>query len=191
MDLLNKIRERLQNRVPSALNNMEQDLVHSAVLIPIFYADGKHRVVFTERTHKVEHHKGQISFPGGAVEKDDASFMETALRETFEEVGIDKNKVDILGQLDDQLTSVSGFIIHPFVGSIPYPCKFNINPDEVEKIIEIPLEVFMESNNEYRRESIDFGTFKYSGPVFIYKGVTIWGATAHIMDGFVNLIRSN
>ncbi len=189
MDVTEKIREVLKNRVPASIDNSDQALMHAAVLAPVFSDNGNYGVLFTERTHKVEHHKGQISFPGGSVEKEDRSLVETALRETFEEVGISANDVEILGQMDDQLTAVSGFIVHPFVGSIPYPYNFLVNQDEVERIITVPLDAFLGRNSEYRRESLKFDDFTYEGPVFIYEDVVIWGATAIIMDRLVNLIK--
>jgi 8-oxo-dGTP pyrophosphatase MutT (NUDIX family) len=191
MDIIETIREILKNRAPLSIDSSEQGLIHAAVLMPIFNDNGDYQVLFTERTHKVEHHKGQISFPGGSVEKNDGSLVETALRETFEEVGVHTDHVEVLGRMDDELTAVSSFIVHPFVGRIPYPYEFVVNHDEVERIIRIPLEIFFREDSEYRRESIQFDTFTYEGPVFTYKGVNIWGATARIIDRFVDLFRGS
>jgi 8-oxo-dGTP pyrophosphatase MutT (NUDIX family) len=191
MKIIETIRETLKNRAPLSVDNSDQSLIHAAVLMPIFCDNGNYMVLFTERTHKVEHHKGQISFPGGSVEKKDRSLVETALRETYEEVGIHNRDVKVLGQIDDELTIASNFIVHTFVGTFPYPYEFELNHDEVESIINIPLEIFFMENSEYRRDSIEFDTFTYEGPVFIYEDVTIWGATARIMDRFVNLFKES
>ena len=188
MEITDKIRSTLNNRTPHKIDNRSGQLIHAAVLIPIFKSSHGYEVLFTERTHKVEHHKGQISFPGGGVEKRDKDFIETALRESFEEVGLLQEDVEVLGQLDDELTVASSFIVHPFVGKIPYPYEFEINPDEVEKIITVPFDLFFEKNNHLHPGFIEFETFTYRGPAYRYNDVIIWGATAIIMSKFVRLV---
>lgn len=191
MDILDAIRKNLQKRVPVTIDNSDQSFVHAAVLVPIFGDNGHYEVLLTERSHKVEHHKGQISFPGGSVEEQDGSLAETALRETFEEVGINAGDVEILGQLDDQLTTVSNFIVHPFVGRFPFPYHFSLNPDEVERIITVPLNLFLSEDSNCRKESLTFDTFTYKGPVFIYRDITVWGATALIMDRLIKILKES
>ena len=116
------IKETLGARKPKGMDR--EKYYHAGVLIPLFRENGKYKILFTKRTDMVEHHKGQISFPGGGVEKDDRSVMETALRETQEEIGLMKEEVEILGRTDDILTLVSNFVITPFVGLIPFPYDF-------------------------------------------------------------------
>ena len=191
MDITEKIRSALTGREPHIINNRSGNLIHSAVLIPVYKATDGYEVLFTERTHKVEHHKGQISFPGGTVEAGDKDFKETALRESFEEVGLLQEDVNVLGRLDDQLTVASNFIIHPFVGEIPYPYDFKINQCEVEKIISVPFDLFFKKNSDLHPASIEFETFTYFGPAYTYNDVTIWGATARIMSKFASLLERN
>ena len=190
-DITEKIRSALKSRNPRIIDNRSGGLIHAAVLIPIFEATDGYRILFTERTHEVEHHKGQISFPGGAVEPDDRNFEETALRESFEEVGLLQDDVKVLGRLDDELTVASNFIIHPFVGKIPYPYDFEINRCEVERIISVPLDFFFEGNSDRHLSSIEFETFTYRGPAYRYDDVTIWGATAIIMSKFIRVVIKN
>jgi len=191
MDIIEKIRTAFHQREPKIIDNQSGQLIHSAVLIPIFKRNSGYEVLFTERTHKVEHHKGQISFPGGAVEREDKNFEQTALRESYEEVGLMKEDVEVLGQLDDELTIASNFIVHPFVGEIPYPYNFSLNQDEVERIISVPLELFFEENSDQHPSSIDFENFTYNGPAYRYDDVIIWGATANIMNHFIRLVKGN
>ena len=191
VNIAERIRSALYNRAPFEIDNQSGTLIDSAVLIPIFETTSGYEVLFTERTHKVEHHKGQISFPGGAVEPEDKDFEETALRESFEEVGLLREDVKILGRLDDQLTVASSFIIHPFVGKIPHPYDFEINEDEVERIISVPLDLFFIENSDLHPASIEFETFTYRGPAYRYDDVTIWGATAIMMSKFIRVLNGN
>lgn len=191
MDIINKIQNTLDSRDAKEIDSKEDCLIHASVLIPLFKKNNGYEVLFTERTHKVEHHKGQISFPGGAVEPEDKNFEETALRESFEEIGLKQSDVEVLGRLDDELTVASSFIVHPFVGKIPCPYDFKINRDEVEKIITVPLDIFFNRNSGHHLSSVEFDTFIYNGPAYRYNGVTIWGATAIIMNKFIHLLSTN
>ena len=114
----------------------------AAVLIPFFYKNDTPHLLFTKRTETVEHHKGQISFPGGMHDAGDADLLETALRETWEEMGIRTEDVTILGRTDNFLTNTH-FLVTPYVGYFPYPYAFNINPDEIAHIIEVPLDLLL------------------------------------------------
>jgi len=191
MNITQKIQSALKRRNPHIIDNQSASLIHAAVLIPIFESENGYEILFTERTHKVEHHKGQISFPGGAVEPGDKNFEETALRESLEEVGLLQDDVTVLGRLDDELTVASSFIVHPFVGQIPYPYDFEINNCEVERIISVPLDLFLKENSDLHPASIEFETFTYRGPAYRYGDVIIWGATAKIMSKFMSLLERN
>jgi len=188
-DLSEIIREVLSARPPKCIPDEQSSYIHAAVLFPIFVANGEYKVLFTQRTHKVENHKGQISFPGGGVEEEDGSLEETALREAHEEIGLLNEDVEILGQLDDTTTVVSNFVVHPFVGRIPYPYDFKINPVEVKRIIEVPFRIFLSDDPKYKRDRAEFEGVTYPSPAYLYKGDLIWGATARIIDGFVDVFK--
>ena len=188
-DLTEIIREVLGSRSPKRIRDHKSSHIHAAVLFPIFSANGEYRVLFTQRTHKVENHKGQISFPGGGVEEADGSLEETALREAHEEIGLLGKDVEILGQLDDTTTVVSNFVVHPFVGRIPYPYDFKINPLEVKRIIEVPFRIFLSDDPKYKRDSAEFEGVTYPTPAYVYKGDLIWGATARIIEGFMGILK--
>ena len=148
-EMIRMIKMTLKARQPKAIKNVDPNYRHASVLVPLFKSDGEYQVLFTKRTHQVEEHKGQISFPGGGVEDKDRTLEETALREAFEEVGLKRGDVSILGQLDDTPTAASRFIIHPFVGLIPFPYPFNLNAVEVKRIIKIPLDFFAEPSHHF------------------------------------------
>ena len=184
------VKDVLSARAPEIIEDRNFSYIHAAVLIPLFRDDGEYKVLFTKRTDSVEHHKGQISFPGGAVDEEDGSFEETALREVYEEIGLFKEEIRILGQVDDTTTVVSNFIIHPFVGVIPYPYDFRLNSGEVKRLIEVPLKVFFTySSSVYKRNSIEYEGVTYQTPAYIYNGDLIWGATARIMGNLVNIFE--
>jgi len=188
-DLCEIIKEVLSSRSPKRIQDEKSQHIHAAVLFPLFSANGEYGVLFTQRTHTVENHKGQISFPGGAVEAEDGSLEDTALREAHEEIGLLSKDVEILGRLDDMTTVTSNFIVHPFVGLIPYPYDFKINAEEVDRLIEVPFKIFLSDDPKYKRDSAEFEGVTYPTPAYLYKGDLIWGATARIMESFVEILK--
>jgi len=158
----------------------------AAVLMPLFKKEGECYLLFTERTDKVEHHKRQISFPGGARDPGDRSLQDTALRETEEEIGLASRDVMILGELDS-LVTVSNFLVTPFVGVIPYPYPFRINEEEVAELIEVPLGHLLDKSHR-RREVRPDGWVTY---YYYYRDKVIWGATGWILTQFLNIISQN
>ncbi|MBN1848611.1 MAG: CoA pyrophosphatase [Deltaproteobacteria bacterium] len=188
MDTIRKIREILIGREPKPIEGGYGAFIHAAVLMPLFHDETGYKILFTKRTDKVEHHKRQISFPGGAVDNGDGSLQETALRESHEEIGLLRDDVQILGPLDQTTTFGSDFVVHPFVGYIPYPYDFTINPKEVDRIITVPLDVFLSDQAIYKRDRAEFEDYVYQGTSYYYNGDVIWGATARIMENFIHIV---
>jgi 8-oxo-dGTP pyrophosphatase MutT (NUDIX family) len=180
------IKDALNNRTHRSIENENSFFEHSAVLIPLFQDEGELKVLFTKRSNLVLHHKGQISFPGGRVDEEDKSLEETALRESREEIGLQDKDVKILGRVDDSYTVVSNYIIHPYIGLIPYPYEFRINEIEVARLLLVPFKVFLPDNMDNSHKLDDF---TYHGPTYHFNGDTIWGATAMIMENFVHIIN--
>jgi 8-oxo-dGTP pyrophosphatase MutT (NUDIX family) len=181
------MKEALQAREPQVIEDKERLSRHAAVLIPMFKQDDDYRVLFTKRTNTVEAHKGQISFPGGRVDERDGSLLETALREAYEEIGLLSKDVMVLGRTDDMRTVASNYIVHPFVGFIPHPYSFEINTDEVAKLISVPLEIFLDGSSTI---PVDYQGNIYHGLAYTYEGEVIWGATARIIDNLVDILLS-
>ena len=162
------------------------DLVPAGVLAPLFFKDGVPHLLFTQRTFTLKDHRGQISFPGGVRHESDPDLKATALRETWEEIGLDPEVVEVLGALPTAAT-ITGYSITPFVGLIPYPYHFQPSPLEVKRLLLLPLEGF------YPAEL-------WSSSVYHYKGRTtrvcswslnrelIWGATARILLNLLALL---
>lgn len=184
------LRAILADRVPERIKANGDYFTQASVLLPLFIRDGQYWLLFTKRADTVEYHKGEVSFPGGVVDEDDGSLEGTAKRETFEEIGIREEDIEILGQLDDIPTMTSRFIIHPFVGVVPFPYIFEINKREVEHLIEVPLQFFLDPSQP-RPFSIDYEGGIFETPAFVYKGAVIWGATQRILENFVNLMMGS
>lgn len=162
------------------------DFIPAAVLVPIFLDRGQCHVLFTQRSMEVRDHKGQISFPGGRWEESDRDLRHTALRETEEELGIAPSQVEILGELG-QLVTPTGYHITPYVGFIPHPYAYQLNPDEIAGIIEVPLDHLLEPQN-LRLERGEFFNSLTEMPYFQFKQHVIWGATGRITRELTELI---
>jgi len=183
--LAEAVREALESREPRHITN--GSFRHAAVLIPLVAETGSFRVVLTRRTDRVEHHKGQISFPGGMVDETDETFLHTALREAWEEVGIQRSDVEVLGRIDDAFTVVTDFVVHPFVGVIPADYPFTVNPKEVDEVIVVPLDVFHPSHFE-TEHPVEYEGEIYESPAYEYNGHLVWGATARMMSVLMEII---
>jgi 8-oxo-dGTP pyrophosphatase MutT (NUDIX family) len=162
-------------------------LTPSGVTIPLFDMDGESHILFTLRTQKVKHHKGQISFPGGAMEDGDRSITEAALRETHEEVGIPISHIRVLGFADDAQT-ISGFHVTPVVVRLDWPFPSDPSPDEIEKVIEIPLSALL-AGGVPRVEMWEWGGRSVEMYFYDYGEYTVWGATGRMLRQFLDSTR--
>jgi 8-oxo-dGTP pyrophosphatase MutT (NUDIX family) len=165
-------------------------LVASAVLIPLLCKDGELHVLLTERTHEVRSHKGQVCFPGGTVQRGDKTLLATALREAWEETGLDPTVVDVVGEIDDNVVASTGYRITPFVGFVPYPYSFTPNAVETQEIFFVPLSVLLDPSRFYEQERV-IAEYYYHGPVCDYDGHIIWGATARILKHLMGLLAAH
>jgi len=181
------LRQALAQRQKQHIVNA--NLVRSAVLLPIYYKQGQYYLLFTKRTQEVKNHKSQISFPGGAYQEEDGTLANTALRESAEEIGLMAGDIEILGELDDFVTQVSSYIISPFVAIIPWPYQFKVNREEIEEIIEVPISVLLDMGR-LRQETRIIEDEEVTSFFYHYKGNTIWGATARILNQFLDIFAS-
>ena len=182
-----QLRELLSKRKRLVLNG--EQLKHSAVLVPLLTINETYHILFIRRSQQVEHHKGEISFPGGVCEKGDNGFERTALRETFEEIGMQSEDVVILGMVDDMETVSTGYRVTPVVGVIPYPYSFTLSASEVDEIITVPVSSLLNEDNG-KEESILRQGKQYTSYVYRYKDYLIWGATARILKNVLTLWKT-
>jgi 8-oxo-dGTP pyrophosphatase MutT (NUDIX family) len=162
--------------------------VPAAVLIPLVDHPAGLTVLLTRRTAHLDHHAGQISFPGGRVEEGDADPIATALRETQEEIGLDPSHIDVIGRLDGYMT-ITNFAVVPVVGVVHPPFDLKPDPFEVDEVFEVPFDFILDPANHQRhfREGPDgqrryFYALPY-GPHYI------WGATAAMLVNLAEALR--
>jgi len=156
----------------------------AAVLVPIYNKQGQYHILFIKRTEMVTKHKGEISFPGGVHEEKDKTLLDTALRECTEEIGLVADDVEILGELDDEVSVATNYVISPFVALIPWPYQFKVDGKETEEIIEVPVSELL--NKDHRRQEVRDGK-RANSYSYHYQRQIIWGATARILKKFLDI----
>lgn len=184
-DYIAAIRHALAGRVPREL--AAAGTRSAAVLVLLYRVGDEDHVVLTRRTERVEYHKGQISLPGGVQDPQDAGPVETALRECHEEIGVRPQAIEVLGRLDDVVTT-TGFRITPVVGVLresPYP--FSPGPDEVAEILEVPIRWLADPSNLTVRTREWKGRI-YTDYAWNFRGRLIWGATGRILKALIELL---
>ncbi|MEQ9348034.1 MAG: CoA pyrophosphatase [Thalassospira sp.] len=161
----------------------------AAVLVPLVKRDDGLHVILTRRTDHLSDHAGQISFPGGRQEEEDATLEETALRETEEEIGLSRRHINLIGRIDDYYT-VTGYQVTPIIGLITPP--FDLVPDdhEVAEVFEVPLTFILDPNNQ-KLQSVTFEGTRRRYFAIPYQEYYIWGATAGMLVNFSEVIRVN
>jgi 8-oxo-dGTP pyrophosphatase MutT (NUDIX family) len=186
MSLRNQIADKLRSYVPRTV--VATDRIPAAVLVPFFDKEGEPYVLFTKRTSDLQYHKGEISFPGGTREPQDADLQQTALRELFEEVAIPAEKVQILGALDQLRTVSSMFLVLPYVAYLETGATYHPNEREVEEILEVPFRHF--ENPEIFRQQVRLVEDR-PRTVYYYqwRNHTIWGLTARILKTLIDLLK--
>ena len=161
--------------------------IPAAVLILLFPIKNKWHFFLTKRTNTVEHHKGQISLPGGMLEKGE-SHKEAAIRETFEELGVQSEDINIIGPLTPLYIPISNFKIFPFVGWIKSNPELNIQFNEVSKVFSPSIFSLMDPQTKKIKDSILLGQ-KVKIPFFNLKNEVVWGATSMIISEFKNILK--
>ena len=167
MRVIEHIRAKLAAHQPAYID--DETLPRAAVLLPLYESGGETHVLFTVRSELVEHHKGQISFPGGAKDPADLTPLHTALREANEELGIPPDSVEVLGMLG-AMPTVTSYYVTPFVGVVPPDLKLTPNAAEIAEVIEGPL---------WRLRAEKRVIFEAPRDVYVWDDAkhVVWGAT--------------
>jgi 8-oxo-dGTP pyrophosphatase MutT (NUDIX family) len=165
--------------------NDETRLKCAAVLIPLAWHDDEWHVLFTRRTDRVESHKGQVSFPGGACDEGETTPEETALREADEEIGLNPHDVKVLGRISNMIT-ITYFRVTPVVGVIQWPTVFRVGEHEVARVFTIPLMWLANPMNRWEFEMP--GRNRSLIAYHPYDGELLWGATARMTVDFLKVL---
>jgi 8-oxo-dGTP pyrophosphatase MutT (NUDIX family) len=162
-----------------------RELVPAAVLMPLAKIEDEWHLLYTRRTDKVEHHKSQVSFPGGRCDPEDRSAEDTALREADEEIGLARSDVRVLGRLRELIT-ITGYKVTPIVGVIAWPRTFRVHMIEVSRVFTMPLQWLADRRN--RLEFNPLGSNRTVIAYFPHDGELLWGATARMTVDFIHAI---
>jgi 8-oxo-dGTP pyrophosphatase MutT (NUDIX family) len=189
-DLLNKLAGKLDHNYCDVPPDREDGYFPASVMIIFVWENNEWNILYTQRTQSVRDHKGQVSFPGGAWEDQDLCLKETALRETFEEIGIKKEEIQILGSLPP-IKTISNYTITPFVGLISPDLHFQLEKAEVESVFSIPIAWLAEETNHEEREFMDSNSNIHRNVIFYkeYGGHVLWGITAMLTMKILELIK--
>ena len=158
----------------------------AAVCLLLYPKDGEYCILLNKRSEHVEHHKGEISLPGGARDEEDRDSLDTALRETEEEMGIRRADVTVLGELDEVATR-SHFRMQVYVGTIPYPYDFTPSDIEIAEVLEVPISALLDPAN-LRVETRWENGVTVSANSYAYNGHLVYGATARVLQDFLGLL---
>jgi 8-oxo-dGTP pyrophosphatase MutT (NUDIX family) len=164
-------------------------LICAAVLIPLVWWKDEWHIVYTRRTEAVEHHKGQVSFPGGGCNADETTPEQTALREAEEEIGLKSADVHLLGRLNEVLT-ITRYRVTAVAGVMPWPYELRLEPAEVERVFTIPLYWLSRRENWEERLVTPAGILR-TFPVISYRsydGEIVWGASARITHNLLSVL---
>ncbi|AXR79246.1 NUDIX hydrolase [Natrarchaeobaculum sulfurireducens] len=167
---------------PTGIDDQPYD---AAVLAPIVDRDGEDHLLFTRRADHLGEHPGQMSFPGGGAEPTDDTLLATALREASEEIGLEPDEAEVVGQLDD-IRTVTEYAVTPFVAHVP-DREYERDDSEVAEIVTLPLSGLLDPDNfEYERRD-----HPYYGDIVVHyfhvDGYTVWGATGRILVQLLEL----
>lgn len=179
---------------PLRISLRDEFFTSSAILFSIIpYNNKPYDLVLIHRTDRGTRHRGEISFPGGKFESEnDKTLLDTALRETEEEIGVAKNKIELIGCLDD-FPTMTKYIITPFIAIIDKDQKLVKEDGEVRRILKVPIDFFIKKQN-FREQAIDIGGNQF--PIFYFNYIdsesnekyTIWGATAYMISNFIETV---
>ncbi|WP_422124629.1 NUDIX hydrolase [Planococcus sp. X10-3] len=197
--------DKVKDRIPEVMDN--RSFSKFAILLPLIEKDGEIHILFEVRSHQMRSQPGEICFPGGRIDKQDESEEEAAVRETTEELGIQRQQISDIFPLD-YIVSPFGMIVYSFAGIIDADVEFRPNPPEVDSLFTVPLSYFLEKDPKVYRinfdiqpeesfpydliaggENYNWRTRQVDEFFYIYEDKVIWGLTAKILTHFMEIIR--
>jgi len=182
------VREKISNRKIRIFDF--PNFKKSAVILLFYVRDNVPFIIFEKRQKHLKNHSGEVSLPGGEIEPGkDKNLLDTVFRETFEEIGIDKSQIKIIGRIDDMFTLTSHYIVSTYIGEINNfdINKVTINKDEVAEVFEVPINVFLDETN-FSEKFWTIKNRKIPIQYYTYKNYIIWGATGYIINKFIQIV---
>lgn len=167
----------------------KKDAKVAAVLVLLNFQNNSIHIPLIKRPVYEGVHSGQMAFPGGKAEKFDKDIIDTALRETREEIGIQLPSRQIIGKMTSLFIPPSNVIVTPVLGTFARPLEYNIDPEEVAEVVEIGIDELQHPANLQMREITVMNKYKLDAPAYIVQGRTIWGATAMILSELLHIVR--
>ena len=161
-------------------------MMPASVMILLYFKDGEYCILLNKRSEEVEHHKGEISFPGGARDLEDRDSLETALREAEEEMGIKREDIVVLGEMDEIVTR-SNFQVSVFTGTIEYPYKFTPSAIEIAEVLEFPVSALLDPANRRVETRWDDGKTATSYS-YVHEEHVVFGVTARILQSCIEIL---
>lgn len=164
------------------------NLKKAAILIPFVCVDGCWSLLFTRRADSLKNHRGQVSFPGGGMEREDVSLVETALREANEEIGLKKTGIHIIGLMPDFITN-SDYVVTPIVSWVDWPVPLDISNHEVSRVFTIPID-WLKNSNHWEERLYSHPNGLHGTVIFyhLYDGELLWGISAKITIDLFNIL---
>ena len=161
-------------------------MMPASVMILLYLKEDEYCILLNKRSEEVEHHKGEISFPGGARDLEDRDSLETALRETEEEMGIKREDITVLGEMDEIVTR-SNFQVSVFTGTIEYPYKFTPSAIEIAEVLEFPVSALLDPANRRVETRWDDGKTATSYS-YVHEEHVVFGVTARILQSCIEIL---
>ncbi len=182
--------EHFQNFLSDALSRVKhgyirepEGLIKAAVVLPLIEKPGNVEILFTRRTNQVKSHRGQVSFPGGTVAPGDRGTVDTALRETEEEIGVERSRIKVLGTLPPLSTVSTGYFVYPTVAVLLPPYTFKPNRREVKEIFTVPVD-YLQNEQNWKLGPVETEDGTFTSFYFRYRGYLVWGMTARLLRKF-------
>lgn len=172
----------------SDLADATNTLPKQAAVMVLLTDEAKPEVIFTLRAKHLNQHAGEVCFPGGKCEPQDANLLATALRETHEEIGLSPRVIDVLGALPARATK-SGALVQPFVGKISANSRYTLNHHELDELFTVPLAAFAQGL-QVRTDVFERNGQRFRMPAYVYEGYEIWGFTAGVTADLLSLLQS-
>jgi len=185
---------QFENHLSKVLSNLEEKyirepskLIKAAVILPLLEGAKGAEILLTRRTNQVKSHRGQVSFPGGTVSPQDRGVTDTALRETEEEIGVERSRIKVLGSLPPLSTVSTGYFVYPTIAVLLPPFNFKRNEREVKEIFTVPLDFVLDEQN-WRLGPVETEDGTFTSFYFRYQGYLVWGMTARLLRKFREIL---